>query len=105
MNRERVKRLVKQGKMTQAGLDSISHAFDAEKHTKKEEKVEIAHDLLKALKKDKETWKNFQAFPDSYKRIRMGWIEGARNRPEVFETRLRYFLKMTEKNKMYGMMK
>ena len=35
-------------------------------------------------------------------RIRIGFIEGARNRPEEFQKRLRYFIKMTEKNKQYG---
>ena len=31
------------------------------------------------------------------------WIEMARRRPEVFETRLAYFIKMTAQNKTYGM--
>ncbi len=32
-----------------------------------------------------------------------GWIDAARQRREIFEQRLRYFLKMTAQNKRYGM--
>jgi uncharacterized protein YdeI (YjbR/CyaY-like superfamily) len=93
-NKERIRRLIEQGKMTKAGLAKIKE--------KLEEKVEIAPDISKALKKDASVWKNFQAFPESYRKIRIGWIEGARNRPDVFKTRLNYLIKMTAKNKMYG---
>jgi len=33
----------------------------------------------------------------------IGWIDAARYRREVFEQRLRYFLKMTAQNKRFGM--
>ena len=32
-----------------------------------------------------------------------GWIAAARRRPEVFEQRLRHFIKMTARNKRFGM--
>jgi len=90
MNKGRIIRLLGQNKMT-----SIAHVFN--------KNPAIAPDILKTLKQDKEAWKNFQGFTNSYKRIRIGWIEGARTRPEIFNQRLKYFLKMTAKNKMYGM--
>lgn len=96
-NRERARRLIKQGKMTPAGLAKIKD--------KLEQRFVAPRDILAALRKDATVWKNFQAFPDSYKQIRIGWIEGARNRPDVFKTRLNYFIKMTSKNKMYGMVR
>lgn len=102
LNKERVKRLIKQKKMTVAGLKAIEHAFNNSHLT---EKFKMPADILKELKINKSTWKNFKAFPESYKRIRVGWINSARSRPEIFRTRLNYFLKMTEKNKMYGMVK
>ncbi len=46
---------------------------------------------------------NFQAFPVTYQRIRIGWIDAARHRPEIFQQRLRYLLKMTAQNKKFGM--
>jgi hypothetical protein len=64
----------------------------------------VPPDILKALKKDRETWANFQRFPEGYRRIRVGWIDNSRNNSEVFEKRLAYFLKMTKQNKRFGSM-
>ena len=100
LNKERIRRLIKQNKMTAIGIAAVKHVFD---DSSENTKLTIASDILKALKQDQDTWKNFQNFPESYKRIRIGWIEGARTRPNVFTQRLRYFLKMTAKNKKYGM--
>ncbi|MGH2568684.1 MAG: YdeI/OmpD-associated family protein, partial [Bacteroidota bacterium] len=63
----------------------------------------IPPDILRALKKNKAVWKNFQNFPESYKRIRIGWIDASRNRPDFFRKRLQYFLRMTRENKRFGM--
>jgi len=100
-NRERIHILIKQKKMTDVGIAAVKHVFDASSETK----LVIAKDILKSLKEDKSVWENFQGFPEPYKRIRINWIEGARTRPEIFKKRLSYFLKMTAKNKRYGMMK
>jgi uncharacterized protein YdeI (YjbR/CyaY-like superfamily) len=62
----------------------------------------VPPDILKAIKANKEAWQNYQKFSDSYKRIRIAFIDGVRNRPEEFQKRLRHFIEMTEKNKMYG---
>ena len=45
-------------------------------------------------------WKNYQGFSESYKRIRIGYIEAARIRPEEFEKRLSNFINKTRKNKL-----
>lgn len=102
LNKERIKRLINKQKMTSAGFAAIDHIFKIE-HLK--ERFVIAPDIMKELKKDKTIWENFQKFPESYKRIRIGWIESARPRTDIFQKRLRYFLKMTAKNKMYGMVR
>ena len=62
----------------------------------------IPPDILKAIKANKEAWKNFQKFSDSYKRIRIAFIDGARKRPAEFQKRLRFFIEMTEKNNALG---
>jgi uncharacterized protein YdeI (YjbR/CyaY-like superfamily) len=100
MNNERIQRLIKQKKMTVKGLTAVKHVFD---DSLKKSKYIIKADILNSLKEDKKIWENFQKFPEFYKRIRIEWIEGARTRPEIFKKRLRYFLKMTAKNKRYGM--
>ena len=85
--------------MTSAGLAKIQ--------TRMDEPFVIPADILRLLKKDAMTWKNFQAFPDWYWRIRIGWIEATRQqgRLDVFERRLAYFLKMTAQNRRFGMVK
>jgi uncharacterized protein YdeI (YjbR/CyaY-like superfamily) len=94
MNKERVRRLVAHGRMTPAGL-AVAGRVDGP--------FRVPPDILRELRADRETWRNFQAFPESYKRIRIGWIDGSRNRPEFFRRRLDYFLKMTKQNKRFGM--
>ncbi len=65
--------------------------------------AKIPADIVRALKRDPPVWKNFQRFPESYKRIRIGWIVAARRRMAIFRQRLSYFVKMTAKNKRFGM--
>jgi len=106
MNKERVKRMIAAGKMTASGLESIQHHMDSSKENSDSQKIKefkMPKDILKKLKADPVVWQNFEKFPEHYKHIRIGFIEGARNRPEEFEKRLRYFIKMTAQNKKYGM--
>lgn len=64
--------------------------------------VRVPPDILAAIKSDPETWRNFRAFSESYKRIRIDYIDHARVRPDEFAKRLRNFLKMTKKNRLIG---
>jgi uncharacterized protein YdeI (YjbR/CyaY-like superfamily) len=66
------------------------------------EEFVIPSDILKAIKANEKAWKHFQAFSDSYVRIRIAFIDGARKRPEEFRKRLRHFIEMTEQNKTFG---
>lgn len=56
-------------------------------------------DITDRLKGNKIAWENYLRFSDSYKRIRIGYIEAARKRPDEFEKRLNYFINKTEDNK------
>lgn len=100
MNKERIRRLIKEKKMTPAGLKAISKVFD------KDEKLKIASDILKALKANKQVWKNFQKFPESYKKVRIGFIESRRRHGDaMLQKSLQHFIKITAKNKKFGMVK
>jgi len=102
MNKERIKDLIKEQKMTKYGLDAIKKHLD---NNSLEEFV-ISKDILNKIKKDKVTWKNFQNFPESYKKIRISYIERVRERDKIeFEKRLNNFIKMTSKNKKFGFVK
>lgn len=96
-NRQRIKKLIKQNKMTDFGLEVVKDQLNDE--------FIFPKDIIDVLKQDSVTWKNFQNFPLDYKKIRMAFIEGARKRPEEFKRRLNNFLKMTAKNKKYGLIK
>ena len=106
INKERIRRLIKSGEMTTAGLEIIQHHFEQESTTgndkPKLKEFRIPDDILRELKADPIAWQNFKQFPEHYRIVRTGWINDARSRPEIFEQRLRYFIKMTRKNKMYG---
>jgi len=93
-NIERLRSLVAKKKVVKEVADSLGDLLD--------EGFVIPPDILKAIKSNKPAWKNFQKFSDSYKRIRIAFIAGARHRPEEFKKRLRHFIEMTEKNKMFG---
>lgn len=97
-NIERLRRLVKLRKMTPAGLAAIKNP----EALLKDRKVEIAPDILKALKQHRQVWANFQKFPDDYKRIRMAFIESRRKRGAAeFQKSLNYFLKQTKMNRQF----
>lgn len=100
MNRERVRRLMKAGRMTRAGLAALrAHGVGRSAGSRR---LVIPPDILEQLKRDHVIWRNFNRFPASYRRIRIGWIDASRNRKAAFETRLEYFLRMTKANKRFG---
>ena len=104
MNKERVRELIAQKKMTKAGLAAIAHVYDPK--TDKKEKFTMPPGILKALKADKDAWKNFQKMPGSYKRIRVAYIESRkRHGVAIYQTALKYFVKMTAQNKRIGFVK
>lgn len=101
LNKERVRRMIKNGKMTRAGLAVIQHHLHRTVSTPK--KFTFPADILAAIQRVPAAWKHYQRFPLAYKRIRIGWIDGARKRPTEFKKRLNYFIAMSAKNKRYGM--
>ena len=56
-------------------------------------------DILDALQRDETVWANYQQFSEPYRRIRVAYIEAARERPEEFQKRLHSFLEKTRQNK------
>ena len=93
-NKQRLRVLVKQGKVIPSILVTLGEILD--------EEFVVPYDILKALQINKQAWENYQRFSPEYRRIRIAYIEGARNRPEEFEKRLRHFLRMTDENKQFG---
>ncbi|OPZ23408.1 MAG: hypothetical protein BWZ03_00522 [bacterium ADurb.BinA186] len=104
MNKERIYNLIAQKKMTKTGLAAIAHVFDPTKDQAKH--FVISADILGLLKTNKQAWRNFQRFPDSYKRIRIAFIESRKRHGKIqFQKSLNHFIDMAAKNKRFGFVK
>jgi len=66
------------------------------------EKFVFPTDIMHAIKKDAIAWRNFKRFSDSYLRIRVAYVDGARKRPQEFAKRLANLIKKTRENKQIG---
>jgi uncharacterized protein YdeI (YjbR/CyaY-like superfamily) len=103
-NKERIDKLIAEGKMTQAGLDAVAHVYTPDKIT--QDIFVIPEDILGPLKANPQAWENFQNFPEAYKRIRIAYIDTRRRHGrEMFETSLKNFINKTVKNKRIGFIK
>jgi uncharacterized protein YdeI (YjbR/CyaY-like superfamily) len=93
-NIERLRHLVSQGKVIDEVLESLGDILEQE--------FVFPPDIIEALRSDPQVWENYRKFSKPYKRIRVAFIEAARNRPAEFEKRLNFFIKMTRKDKQIG---
>jgi uncharacterized protein YdeI (YjbR/CyaY-like superfamily) len=93
-NKERLKWLVKEGKLHSSMEESVGKVLRIE--------FVFPPDILKAIKEKKKAWENYRNFSPSYQRIRIAYINGARNRPDEFKKRLNNFIKKTERNQLIG---
>lgn len=104
MNKERVRELIKNGKMTVAGLAAIAHVYNPKMD--RIESFTLPQGILKAVKANRDAWKYFQIMPEAYKRIRVAYIESRkRHGIGLYKKALANFVKMTAKNKRIGFVK
>jgi uncharacterized protein YdeI (YjbR/CyaY-like superfamily) len=100
LNKERIRELIKEKKMTKYGLEAISHVFDPK--TDNPNNFVIPPKIMKALKANKDAWKYFQKMPPSYQRIRIAYIDNYSKYEDIYKKKLDYFIKMTAQNKRIG---
>ena len=93
-NKERLKRLIEQGKVMPDVLAALSKV-DLEE-------FEYPADIMAALQENEQAWRNFQGYSRSYQRIRIAYIDVARHRTGEYEKRLAHLVRMTEQNKQFG---
>lgn len=93
-NIERLRRLVKQGKLMPKVKASLGDLLD--------QKFEFPADIEAALRANEKAWQNFQSFSGPYQRIRVAYVDWARKRPGEFEKRLNNLIKKTEQGKQFG---
>lgn len=93
-NKERLKWLASQNMLHPTIAETVKDIL--------QEEFLFPADILAAIRKDKVAWENYRKFSESYKRIRIAYIDGARKRPEEFKKRLANFIEKTRANKMIG---
>jgi len=91
-NKERLKWLVKEGLIHESVRDAVSKVLA--------EEFVYPEDIIEALRKDDVVWENYQQFTDSYKRIRVAYIDSARESSEEFGKRLNNFIDKTRDGKL-----
>lgn len=104
-NKKRAEKMVKTGKMTEAGLAKIREANKSGEWFKtpppKRELVIPAY-IKEALEKNQKALTYFDNLAKSYKRQYVGWITSAR-REDTRKRRLAEAIKLLEKNEKLGM--
>jgi uncharacterized protein YdeI (YjbR/CyaY-like superfamily) len=93
-NIERLRRLVEEGKVIPSVRVAVAPILAKE--------FVFPPDIMAKIKANKAAWKNFQKFSPAYRRIRIGYVEGARSRPAEFQKRLDNLIKKSEANKQFG---
>ena len=91
-NIERLKRLDSMGMIHPKVRESVLPVINAP--------FVFPEDITEKLKADPAVWKNYSSFTEPYKRIRVAYIEAARNRPEEFRKRLASFIEKTRAGKL-----
>ncbi len=102
-NRERIRKLIAEKKMTAAGLAAVVHVFDPAKDIETGP-VEVPPYIRRALEHSPPAWEHFQNFSESYKRIRIAYIEHQKIHGKDQQARaLRNFVAKSAKNKRLGL--
>jgi uncharacterized protein YdeI (YjbR/CyaY-like superfamily) len=98
-NKERVARLMKGGRMAQAGLDAVAVAKKSGAWTALDsvEALQVPSDLARALAADKKAEGFFEGFPPSSKKNILWWIQSAK-RKETREKRINETVRLAAQN-------
>ena len=104
LNKRRVKILIKQGLMTEAGLRKIEEARKdgSWKNLDAVEKLKVPAGLVKALSANKKARDNFTALSPSRKKAFLYWIGSAKTEPTRAK-RIAETVRLVVENKMPGM--
>lgn len=99
INKARVARLAKEGKLTAPGLAAIAAAKRDGSWTRLDaiDRLTIPPDLARALRANATAKKHFQAFPPSSKRLILYWV-GEAKRPETRARRVAETVTLAAKN-------
>ena len=105
-NKRRVRKLLKEGKMTRAGLAKIGGgilgAKEGSEPERKLKELEIPTHLREALGANKKARENFNKLAPSYRRQYVGWIAAAK-KEETRRKRIREAMELLARNEKLGL--
>lgn len=93
LNKERVRRLERMGKMMDAGRKILPDMSV--------DRFSIHPVILKRLEEE-QLYQTFQSFPELYQRVRLDTIQSVEKNPELFQKRIEKLIENTKKENMYG---
>ena len=104
LNKKRVDKMIKQGRMTEAGMAKIKAARKNgswNQDARPQISFDVPPELAKALARNKKAKKNFDNLALSYRKHYIGWIATAK-RPETKERRIAESIALLEKGQKLG---
>jgi uncharacterized protein YdeI (YjbR/CyaY-like superfamily) len=105
-NKERIKKLINQGRMTEIGLSKIDQVILNKKQEtlkdKLKKKLVIPHNIKRALLANKTVWENFNKLAPSHKKQYIGWIISAKKK-ETRMKRVKEAIRLLAYNKKLGL--
>ncbi|MGD2085491.1 MAG: YdeI/OmpD-associated family protein [Candidatus Aminicenantes bacterium] len=105
LNKKRVKKMIREGQMTEVGLALIDAAKKSGKwgqdisHPKE---FAIPPEVIQAISANKKAWENFNNLAPSYKKQYIGWITTAK-KEETKERRLKEAVEILAQGKKLGL--
>jgi len=106
LNKKRVKKIIKEGRMTQFGMEKINAAKKNGAWNKITEPPKVSYDppkeFIAALNKNKRAKSNFDKFSSSDKKRYYMWINIAKKK-ETKERRIKESVELLSKNKELGL--
>lgn len=93
LNKERARKLIQENRMTESGfklLPDLSEEFVVPQY------------IMQEIKNNPVAYSNYKTLPELYIRVRIGYINEMRNKPEELEKRLTNFINKTEQGKLFG---
>ena len=106
LNKKRIRKLLKEGKMTRAGLEKIGddvwEVKERSESERKSKELVIPSYLSKALRANEVAWKNFNNLAPSYRKQYVGWIVSAK-KEETRKKRIREAIERLAKSEKLGL--
>ena len=106
LNKKRVAKVIKEGRMTKNGLQKIEAAKKNGSWNKRLKGVEISYaapkDLITALEKNKKAKENFDRIPPSHKKRYYMWVNIAKKK-ETRDRRIKESIALLSNNKELGL--